>query len=222
MISYIGMVCPMTSNESELRHSRPSPLPAGWSGHACLDLVNSRWQDHLGSGRTFDRLALPTWQEAFLGRWRLGVEEPAGPGVLRELDALRSLIRRLLEAFGRGAELPAPDVEALNRVMAASTSARLLERDTEGYRLVSRPPQPGWRWAMGEIATSAAALLAAGEPARLKVCGNHACTWMFYDSSRNRSRRWCDGGVCGNLLKVRRHRARTAGRRGTPASPPDG
>jgi predicted RNA-binding Zn ribbon-like protein len=58
------------------------------------------------------------------------------------------------------------------------------------------------------VAASAAELLAEGEPARLRVCANSACSWMFYDETRNSSRRWCEGAICGNLIKVRRFRAR--------------
>ncbi|MCL6580471.1 MAG: CGNR zinc finger domain-containing protein [Firmicutes bacterium] len=52
-----------------------------------------------------------------------------------------------------------------------------------------------------------------------KVCANADCGWLFYDDSRNRSRRWCDGRYCGNLIKVRRFRAKvrsSAARRRTP------
>ncbi|MGZ8649732.1 MAG: CGNR zinc finger domain-containing protein [Solirubrobacteraceae bacterium] len=38
--------------------------------------------------------------------------------------------------------------------------------------------------------------------------------WLFIDSSRNHSRRWCTMNICGASAKMRRYRARkaTAGR----------
>jgi predicted RNA-binding Zn ribbon-like protein len=30
---------------------------------------------------------------------------------------------------------------------------------------------------------------------------------MFHDDSTNRSRRWCDQMICGNVVKVRRFRS---------------
>lgn len=213
MIRYIGMAPPMPSTDAEHRHRRrPAPLPAHWSDHPCLDLVNSRWQDHLGSGESFDRLQRPEWREALLARWGLRLAEPVGPHVLSELATLRALLRRLLEGFGRGEELPASDLEELNRAMAASASTRCLARGVRSYRLEVSYRHRDWRWAMAEMAASAAALIARGEPSRLKVCGNDACSWLFYDESRNRSRRWCESSLCGNLVKVRRFRARAAGR----------
>ncbi len=47
---------------------------------------------------------------------------------------------------------------------------------------------------------------------RLKECKDPDCRWVFFDLSRNRSRRWCDMGNCGNLAKFERFRARRSGR----------
>jgi predicted RNA-binding Zn ribbon-like protein len=44
--------------------------------------------------------------------------------------------------------------------------------------------------------------------ARIKTCSAHDCGWKFVDQSKNRSRRWCDMAVCGNLAKTREYRAR--------------
>jgi predicted RNA-binding Zn ribbon-like protein len=191
--------------------SSPGPIPHAWAKHACLDLVNSRWTDHLGSGRIHDRLPLPDWRHAFFARWsHLPTGATDAPEAVAGLRELRDLLRRLLEAFARGEAFAAADVEHLNQVLAASPRARRLEAGSGRHRLVEAPARYDWRWALAEVAASAAGLLVTGQPARLKVCANPACSWMFYDESRNGARRWCEGGVCGNLLKVRRHRARAS------------
>jgi predicted RNA-binding Zn ribbon-like protein len=59
---------------------------------------------------------------------------------------------------------------------------------------------------IAELAGSCLTLMATGDHRRLKVCGNDACSWMFVDESANRTRRWCDSMICGNLVKVRRFR----------------
>jgi predicted RNA-binding Zn ribbon-like protein len=43
---------------------------------------------------------------------------------------------------------------------------------------------------------------------RLGVCRNARCSWVFLDSSRNRSRAWCDMATCGARQKMRAYRAR--------------
>lgn len=44
--------------------------------------------------------------------------------------------------------------------------------------------------------------------ARIKTCPARDCGWKFVDKSKNRSRRWCDMAVCGNVAKIRQYRAK--------------
>ncbi len=39
---------------------------------------------------------------------------------------------------------------------------------------------------------------------RLKVCSRDRCQWMYYDSSRNASSKWCATRICGSREKARR------------------
>jgi len=43
---------------------------------------------------------------------------------------------------------------------------------------------------------------------RLKACRNPLCSVIFYDSSKNQARVWCNTSVCGNLINLRASRAR--------------
>jgi predicted RNA-binding Zn ribbon-like protein len=43
---------------------------------------------------------------------------------------------------------------------------------------------------------------------RLKACRNPGCSVIFYDSSKNQARVWCNTSVCGNLINLRASRAR--------------
>ena len=45
-----------------------------------------------------------------------------------------------------------------------------------------------------------------GELERFKAC--QSCGWCYYDTTKNRSRRWCDMALCGSREKVRAYRAR--------------
>ena len=47
-----------------------------------------------------------------------------------------------------------------------------------------------------------------GELDRLKACPRDVCHWAFYDHSKNRSGRWCQMDVCGNIEKARAFRER--------------
>jgi predicted RNA-binding Zn ribbon-like protein len=43
---------------------------------------------------------------------------------------------------------------------------------------------------------------------RLKACRNRICSVIFYDSSKNQSRVWCNTLVCGNRVNLSASRAR--------------
>ena len=175
---------------------------------ACLDLLNSEWHDYRGSGRTEDRLENPRWLGEFLARWRLEVAAPPGPDARTALAALRSLLRRMVEALHSGSFPAAADLVKLNAVLTAAPAVRHVASIDGGYRVELVPVERNWDWVLAEVAASFAELLAHHDPHRVKVCENPDCRWVFYDESRNRTRRWCESAGCGNLLKVRRFRAR--------------
>lgn len=58
------------------------------------------------------------------------------------------------------------------------------------------------------VTAAALALLKSPPAGRIKTCPGENCGWKFVDRSKNRSRRWCDMAVCGNLVKAREYRAR--------------
>ena len=40
---------------------------------------------------------------------------------------------------------------------------------------------------------------------RVRRCGNERCVLLYFDTTKNRSRRWCDMAVCGNRAKASAH-----------------
>jgi hypothetical protein len=65
----------------------------------------------------------------------------------------------------------------------------------------------------GDILAIVLTTMIDGRWARLKACPD--CRWVFYDHTRNASKRWClmnaggpQGRACGTIAKVRRHRQR--------------
>lgn len=176
------------------------PIPHTLSPHACIELVNSRFADHTGSGVVYDRLELPEWRDWFARRF--GIRGPGEPGSLRdEVLALRALLRELLEA---GRPPGAAERAELNRALARSPRWGRLDDDLV---VRTRWQHDGWPALMTTAAASYCELLAGGQLRRVRQCANPHCTWIFFDESRNGSRRWCDPAACGNLVAVRRHRA---------------
>jgi predicted RNA-binding Zn ribbon-like protein len=77
--------------------------------------------------------------------------------------------------------------------------------------------QASWQWGRFEtdldfpvwaLARSAMDLLTSDAMERVHVCKSETCRWVFLDTSKNHSRRWCDMKICGNRMKARRFQAR--------------
>ena len=60
------------------------------------------------------------------------------------------------------------------------------------------------------ITRIAAQLLTSSDLEKLKCCSGENCGWLFYDTSKNNRRQWCDMRDCGNLAKARRFRVKKA------------
>lgn len=52
------------------------------------------------------------------------------------------------------------------------------------------------------VAQSMVHLLVHGDLSRVRRCENPDCILFFYDTSKNRTRRWCQMSTCGNRIKV--------------------
>ena len=184
--------------------STPAAIPHTVSDHVCLDFVNSRFTDHTGGGRVHDRIGMDEWCRWYAARCGITVERPPSAEIRRRLVELRDLLRGLLELHKR------PDADALaalNLVLAPAPLIWQLSPATPATRLSLAWRRPDWTAVMAATATSYAQLLVSGGIDRIKVCANPDCSFMFYDETRNRSRRWCEASACGNLVRVRRHRA---------------
>ncbi len=172
------------------------------------DLINSDWRDHLGTGRREDRIGNDAWLRRYLARTGWSSDGLPGDEERRSLRDLRELLRRMADAAREGHAAVGADVAALNRILAAAPVMPRLERVGGAWRLGTAPGRGKVDDVRAEIALSFANLLAEGDPTRIKRCANPDCGWVIYDESRSRTRRWCDAKECGNLIKVRRFRAR--------------
>ena len=178
-----------------------------------LELLNSDWRDYRGSGLRRDLIDDPAWLDRFLGPWKPSLGAARPEDVRAALKGLRRTIRAVVDRIAVRRSVPSRFWLELNSVLAVSPFVRRLERIPAGYLFPLVPRSPGLRAMLGEIAAGFGDTLAQGEPSRIKVCENRDCRWVFYDRSKNRSRRWCEGPTgCGNLMKVRRFRAKRKSR----------
>ena len=162
-----------------------------------------------------DDLGSPAALTAWLAARRLvEATDEASDDELAVARRLRSGLRRALAAHhdaGHDADHdeasagPGPgELDELDAVASALPLRVAFEGG--GPRLVGVPG--GVRGALARLLADVALAQCRGTWDRLKICPADDCAWVFYDQSKNRSRRWCSMGVCGNRTKVRAYRDR--------------
>jgi predicted RNA-binding Zn ribbon-like protein len=183
-----------------------------WSrigGHLALDLCNTiSWR--LDPARTAERLV----DAAELGAWFRAVTDHSGPVrpgrlSLRTVHELRAATTRLLDAHLDGHVGTPADVttvrDAWRAALAIADIPPLLPLTA------TIEPSTGPRLA-ANLALAVADLLHRSDLSKLRRCDGDGCGWFFLDTTRNRSRRWCDSLDCGNRARVRAYsRRRRAG-----------
>jgi len=169
-----------------------------------IDLVNSEEWDTFG--RRIDHLNDPAWVPYFVRQWRLA-KPSREPTPIARLKTLRDALRKSSEALFHDKPIPSPELRELNAVLNLRGKQQLFQRQN-GLRVEFVPDRPGWRWILAAVARSFVETVADGESARIKICRNDDCRWVFYDQTKGKTRCWCSSKSCGNRERVRRARAR--------------
>jgi len=187
------------------------------AGELCLDFANTvsyRYTDH--PHEWLDSYAnLVAWgqmvgllserqAQALLNEARERPEE--AKAVLNQAITLREAIEHIFAALKAGHSPQQDDLNTLNVFLADALHHLRMGRTTEGFT---------WEWVTDDksldpmlwpVAWSAVHLLMSDRIKTLGVC--EECQWLYIDTSKNHSRRWCTMEDCGNRAKVRRHRKR--------------
>jgi len=182
-----------------------------------LDFVNTDSVRAYDVLRDFD--ALMSWFEAAAlvdgersqGMRRRAREQPSGAmATLVDARRVRAALRLLAErgtTTGSADQVRMDALGEINRVLGRSAGTRRLERRSDGtYARTFVPVGDAFAGLMIPIVESAADALILGELQRVRRCADSRCGRVFYDSTKNGRRRWCDMATCGNRAKAARHR----------------
>ncbi len=133
--------------------------------------------------------------------------------VLNRAIALREVIYRTFSAVAGGRSPEEADLAGLNAALAEALSLSRIVPMEGRFVWDSGVDQDSPDGMLCAVARSAGDLLTSEELDRVRICDGHDCLWLFMDTSRNRSRRWCDMKSCGNRAKAREHYQRKKARR---------
>ncbi len=178
-----------------------------WNAHRfsggvlALDLANTvifretpeRSQDRFADPAEVPRFAMAA-ANFRQGEWGdIQFRPPVSQSGIAALIKVREATNKLFRAAARGEGLTPRTLSAFLRL-----GSEIVCDEPDDQRL-ALPQSSG---TPSELSLATAAFLSGVrlfEPSRLeriKICPN--CHWLYFDGSRNRSRRWCDMRVCGN------------------------
>jgi predicted RNA-binding Zn ribbon-like protein len=146
-----------------------------------------------------------------LARGRPDEAEAVVADAWRKRDLLEAAFRPVSE----GSEPPEPVLGEL-RDFAAEAIAHGELVATEGGFTWSWERCEGLHTPLWPIANAALELMTDGPLDRVKTCGR--CRWLFLDTTKNHSRRWCSTEGCGTDVKKERYVARRRARRAGSSS----
>ncbi|HLW92936.1 MAG TPA: CGNR zinc finger domain-containing protein [Roseiarcus sp.] len=145
------------------------------------------------------------------GEWILGAlaaDEGLAARFLKRALALREIVHAIGVEVASRRKAPADAVNALAHVHAACIARARLTPHGTGFVWAWAPQEAPIEAVLGPIALSALTLLTQADLSRIKQCQGDHCGWLFLDTTKNKSRRWCEMEVCGNRAKQKRHQSR--------------
>jgi predicted RNA-binding Zn ribbon-like protein len=185
------------------------------SGDLCLDFANTlEWHasdhpvEHMGD-------------YFFLVSWIITPEKAAH---LRQLAAdkadeataaydaairLREVVYSIFSQYYHKEVVKPADVQILNTILSRSLPHLRVAGSTSGFDWEWNRDSQDLEQIIWPIARHAAELLTSDQLDSVRVCeDDRGCGYLFIDTTRNHSRRWCSMESCGNRAKARRHYAR--------------
>ena len=163
-----------------------------------VDLLN--WGDRVG--------ILSTLQNSRLQKQaRQNVE--MAEGALKKAREFRELLYRLFASLARGGEPEKDDMALFSTFYSEAISHSQFVR-THTYFDHGWQVDQTYDAMLWPIAYSAGQILLSKELAQIKECPG--CGWLFLDTSKNQSRRWCSMNTCGARDKMRRYHGKLRSR----------
>jgi predicted RNA-binding Zn ribbon-like protein len=197
------------------------------ASHPALDFINTL-DDRFDAGgprellESYSDLLAFTEQSALVGSREVSalIDRAASARaakVLVRARGLREALAAVVYDLVANKELPLADSPSvLEQYFKEAQEHQELEWKRAGATRGS-PWEASWQWGrfathlelpIWAVAKSAMGLLTSPDVRHVHACKSDTCRWVFLDTSKNHSRRWCDMKTCGNRMKARRFQAR--------------
>lgn len=123
--------------------------------------------------------------------------------LLKRIKALRETLYCIFVAIIQNENAEERDLERLNKALSKALGHSTIVQTEDGFGWEVAGNKLALDWILNPILHSAAEALTSGDLHRLRECADQQCKWLFWDKSRNRSKRWCSMNDCGNRAKAK-------------------
>ena len=186
------------------------------AGNLALDFCNtvSNWDSEYQSEKLADGyFSLLEWgrQAGLLSVDRanqlVGIakrESASSQQAIEEALSLRGLLYRIFSCCANKVPIDVEDLAKLSRLAATALMHHRLEPEGNGFHWVGQSSEDDLKQVVWPIVVQAVELLNSPQLQFVGQCDGDPCGWLFLDTSKNHSRRWCAMGDCGNREKAKR------------------
>lgn len=122
---------------------------------------------------------------------------------LKEVKKKREFLHRVFQGLAFHREIKEKDLKCFDSLLQKirrATKIFVVDNIPQEYLEIDANDLNSYILKIGKAAHE---LLMSEKTDRIKECGN--CGWLYYDSSKNKCRKWCNMDTCGNEVKARKY-----------------
>ncbi|MCR8645446.1 CGNR zinc finger domain-containing protein [Paenibacillus sp. N1-5-1-14] len=186
-------------------------------GRLCLDFANTvGWHDSIEESKesltSYEKLVNWSLHANILNKTqslsllKKAENQPSqAKEVLEQAIELRESIYQILSLVLNNKTPDSKDLSVLNSALGNVYGKMRVVHGENKFSLEFMNDEDALDVMLPPIVQSAIDILTSEkELSRVKKCEGDPCGWLFLDTSRNRSRRWCSMADCGNRAKAKR------------------
>jgi predicted RNA-binding Zn ribbon-like protein len=187
------------------------------AGHPALDLVNTLDWRYRETGpeeliASYDDLLRFTAQCGLISsaearRLLRNITGNKGAHMIAETRALRESAASVFYAVVDENDPPTDAIRELESRFKEAEAHRCLRWSQSRLQWEFPATAPASELPLWILSLKTAQLLTSANIGMIRACGNPECRWLFLDTSKNHTRRWCEMKICGNRMKARRFKA---------------
>jgi predicted RNA-binding Zn ribbon-like protein len=166
------------------------------------EFINTLWKQNHGYG--MDPLEDPVWFKQFEAKIADALTLDVS-----QCSAMLKATRAIMITYIQEIVDDQLDAEGLMQVIEnsfqSSSGTRTVLKQSDSPHINFKPECYDLNYLIADLYGRFFDLVFTDDRTRIRICENPDCRYVFYDDSKNKSKRHCHAG-CSNLMKVRRFR----------------